>query len=394
MYDYRLSNLSLIKSDFLKFITIFFLISIIIFLFSRSVWLTLYVVFSIGFVIIKYNHDKNPTRIEKVNELRKEWFRDLIEQKLKEIDLFSYNTSYHISQNLELPLEKFYRLELSNQQNDQKTQYTIPDLTFSEKELIEQETQISKTLVLIVFIPMLFFFLHSSFQISMSFMIINALNTLVLLELGTYQMRNPYTLLGWEKLYHDLLNVQSLISENPFDLIYRMRDYYQNLHLIELSLPPLISDKTSSIHSFRQLFKIILDFDPIIREYLLFEFLSAIKKVAVIESIHRKKWEAYRLQFVYVTSSIILFLAILSSVFALYTHLSNDYLGELDIELISLTTVPMLSEITITITLILIYFLSQPYLQKKDQWRYLIYWGLEYLCIKFGLDYIFNFMIK
>ena len=290
-------------------------------------------------------------------------------------------------------MDKYYQLELSNLQEDNRNQFTIPDLTFSEKELVEQEARISKTLVLIVFVPMVFFFLHSSFQISLSFMLLNAINMLVLIELGTYQMRNPYTLIGWDKLYHDLIEVKKLVVDNPFDLIYTMRDYYQNLHSIELSLPSVIFGNKTSNHSFKQLIKVLLDFDPVIREHLLIEFLTAIEDVVVIESIHKKKWEAYRMQFVYVTTSIILFLAILNSIFQLYSDISSTFQNELDITLMSLTTIPFLSEVTILITLNLIYFLSQPYFQNRDQFKYIVFWGLEYICIKSLLDYIFILMI-
>ncbi|OLS28011.1 MAG: hypothetical protein HeimC2_09140 [Candidatus Heimdallarchaeota archaeon LC_2] len=394
MNNLKLSNLFKIKPHQIKLFIILLLISLTLFLISNSFMLTIYTIISFGFVIFNYKEKKSSTSIRKVNELRKLWFREKIEYKLKELDLFSYNISYYLSLNLDLPLDNFYQLELSNLQYENKKQYTIPDLIFSEKELVDQEARISKTLVLIVFVPMVFFFLHSSFQISVIIMLLNAVNTLVLIELGTYQMRHPYTLLGWDKLYHDLTEVKKLVADNPFDLIYSMRDYYLNLHLVELSLPSIIIVDKNSNHSFKQLINVLLDFDPIIREHLLFEFLTSIKDVVVIEAIHKKKWEAYRLQFIYVTTSIILFLAILNSIFELYSDISSSFLNELDIKLMSLTITPFLSEVTIIITLNLIYFLSQPYFNNRDQFKYLIFWGFEYFCIKLVLDNLFIILIS
>ncbi|MCE7735760.1 MAG: hypothetical protein GPJ54_12830 [Candidatus Heimdallarchaeota archaeon] len=361
--------------------------------FLKSVFMILYLQITLLFLISQHRLAPRKTKSEKVDDLRKYWIYQLIKNKLTDLNLFSHEISYDFSKLLELPLENFYHLEISNPVNNFKfTDQAIPDLLAAEKEILDQEIRTSKILVTIVFIPILFYLFHIIYPISQFSLLLNSVNIILLIENLSFQLRHPHILLGWNDINYLLREIGGSVYHDPYYFIYQLRTYFDDIYLLEISQTPPIKHHLSSHHSLSQIIKIVLNTDQEIRNHVILEFVEATKQVALLELIHIKKWESFRIQFIYVTSSLILFLAILTGIFQIFVRLSSELISETQISIISFQDLPFLSELTIVITLTLIYFLSQLYLNPLDQRKFLFWWALEYIIITQALGLFFKIM--
>lgn len=354
---------------------------------------TLYLLITLLFIISQNRTNPRKTKSDEVDELRKSWIYHLIKIKLKNLNLYSHKLSYEISKLLNLPVDYFYYLELSNiNDNNPIGELTIPDLLAAEKEILDQEIRSSKSLVAIVFVPILFYFIHITYPLSGFYLILNSINIILLIENFSFQLRHPHILQGWNELNFRLGEIGVVAYHDPYHFMFQLRDYFTDIYLLEISQIPTINHNLSSHQSLSQIIQVILNTDQSIRKHVVTEFISATKHVAQLELVHKKKWQSFRIQFIYVTSSLLLFLGILTSIFGVFIRLSNSLTENSEIKIITFNELPFLSEITIIITLVLIYFLSQVYLNPIDQRKFLFLWGLEYVLINQLLRLFFYFI--
>lgn len=362
-------------------------------LYLDSLFILLYLQTTFLFLISQNRLIPRKTKSEKVDELRKYWVYQLIKNKLTDMNLFSHEISYEFAKLLELPLDNFFHLEISNQcDNYDFTDQVIPDLIAAEKEILDQEIRTSKILVTIVFIPILFYLFHIIYPISLFSLLLNSINIMLLTENLSFQLRHPHVLLGWNEISFRLREIGAYVYHDPYYFIYQLREYFADIYLLEISQIPTIKHKLSSHHSLSQIIKVILNTDQDIRNYVVIEFVEAAKHVAQLELIHEKKWESFRIQFIYVTSALILFLGILTGIFQVFIKLSTELVNETQITILTFHELPFLQEITIIITLTLIFFLSQAYLNPHDQRKFLFWWTLEYVIITQILGLFFQIM--
>ncbi|MHA2097576.1 MAG: hypothetical protein ACW99A_02735 [Candidatus Kariarchaeaceae archaeon] len=364
------------------------------YLFINSIWVTIYFHFTILYLFTQRQIKHRTTKHEKVEYKRKFWLKYLIENRLRELNYYSYNTEFQISELLNLPLDKYYKLEISLQSDDKYDDlFIIPDLLEAEVELLNQDTRISQILVSIVFVPLVYYFFHIIYPISMMMYLLNTVNMILVIENLSFQIRHPIILEDWQKLHTDLNKLKQQAISDPHHFLFNLKDYFENIYLTELSLNPILKNNISSHTSLHQLISVLMKYNQDIRKYLIEEFISSAKNIAEIEAVHIKKWKALRMQFIYVVSSVMLFLAILTSIFSILMKLTENVFVNLGPGILNFNKLILLTEFTLLVTLILVHFLSQPYLTKNHQRLYLIIWALEFILIKLFLDLTFNYLL-
>jgi hypothetical protein len=364
------------------------------YLFINSIWVTIYFHFTILYLFTQRQIKHRTTKHEKVEYKRKFWLKYLIENRLRELNYYSYNTGFQISELLNLPLDKYYKLEISLQSEDKYDDlFIIPDLLEAEVELLNQDTRISQILVSIVFVPLVYYFFHIIYPISMMMYLLNTVNMILVIENLSFQIRHPIILEDWQKLHTDLNKLKQQAISDPHHFLFNLKDYFENIYLTELSLNPILKNNISSHTSLHQLISVLMKYHQDIRKYLIEEFISSAKNIAEIEAVHIKKWKALRMQFIYVVSSVMLFLAILTSIFSILMKLTENVFVNLGPGILNFNKLILLTEFTLLVTLILVHFLSQPYLTKNHQRLYLIIWALEFILIKLFLDLTFNYLL-
>ena len=332
---------------------------------------------------------------QKLDRERKDW---LYNQLIQIFDLFGYSNeinNYEVRSILN-QVDRFdHSVELIAEKIPEKLVFAIPDISYAEKELIDMEQRIAKSLVILVSAPVIFIILGFVYYFTPSVMILNGIILIILIEFLTFEMRNPYKLTGWGATLHDIKQFYQKLEVDPFGTLVVLKEYFHDVYSIELSILPMISEGNPPNKALGALFSIAIKNDPLITKEIFKQFLEATKDLPKVEDIHKKKWAAYSTQFVFITTAIIFFSAILGSIASLTSYIIDELQNQPKFaNQFFFNPSRYTAEFSMVITLIIAYILSKPFLNKNTRKMMISFWVLEYLIILYTIIYSFRLLIS
>ncbi|MHA2249580.1 MAG: hypothetical protein ACXAD7_04415 [Candidatus Kariarchaeaceae archaeon] len=351
----------------------------------------IYVLICISMIIIRNAFLGYFNKLSKLDEERKSWLFLQIKKLLKKYGHLNISTIYQVKSILD-QLDSFdYKIELIPDNNPQQGVFSIPDIAFAEKELIEMEQRISRSLVVLVCAPILFSIYHFVYSLDLSILIINALCLFTIVEIITHDMRNPYKLDGWGECLDDLYQHSFSFSKDPFGTLIQFENYFKNIYAIELNLKPSLKSFLPAYKTIGILLTVILEIDPLISHEMIVEFLKSTNDLPKVEDIHKKKWRAYSSQFIFITTSIVFFSAILGSLFKIIGMVTNQLRMQSPNNIVQFVKPSeYTADITMIFMIIVIYSLSAPFMSLKKRKLMISFWVLEYMLIMYLVYFVFE----